>query len=148
MKSDKKYEILSFFESTVVHIIDVLGDRTTTNVQLFKFCKILFGDRFTNVYSSDDKFRLKNDQCCIINTDSHLQHGTHWLSIYKHNNSYYVFDSFGRDVHTLSKYFKHKNWINVNFERFESFKQSNCGQLAVAFLVTFDKYKTKCIGVI
>ena len=142
------YEILNNFDQCLIRIEDILSDKVTNNIQLLKLGKMLFGDRFKNVYTSDDSIRLSNNQCCIVNTDSSRQTGMHWISLYKYRDHYFVFDSFGRDVKTLSKYFKFKNWINVEHTRRESYKQSNCGQLSMTFCLIFDKYKTKCIGII
>ena len=141
-----KYQILNDFDECLIRIEDILGDKTTTNIQLLKLGKMLFGDSFKDVYKSDDNIRLKNNQCCIINTDNGV--GVHWLGIYKYRDHYYVFDSFGRDVKTLSKYFKFKKWINVEHTRRESFKQSNCGPLSLTFCLIFNRYKNKCIDII
>ena len=148
-----KYNILRDFDDYLIRIQDILSDKVTTNVQLYRLGKKLFGDRFKNVYTSDDNIRLSNNQCCIVNTDSSRQAGSHWVALYRYKSSingdhYYVFDSFGRDIKTLSKYFRFRKWINVEHIRRESYKQSNCGQLSMSYLLIFDKYKTKCIGVI
>ena len=144
---DQKYNILKDFDDCLMRIEDIIGDKTTTNIQLLILGKQLFGDRFKNVYCADDNITLSNNECCIINTDPHSKSGTHWCGLYK-CDKYYFFDSFSRDHHTLSKYWKNKRWYDVEFRRIESFKQSDCGQLSMAFLCIFSKYKTKCIGVI
>ena len=56
-----KYEILKAFDNTLMQIEDILGDKTTNNLQLFKLGKMLFGDRFVNVFCSDDNITLKNN---------------------------------------------------------------------------------------
>ena len=145
---DQKYNILKDFDDCLMRIEDIIGDKTTTNTQLLKLGKQLFGDRFKGVYCSDQNFRLKNNDCCIINTDSSKQSGTHWCGIYRYKDHHYIFDSFARDYHTLSRYFKYRHWTNVEFRRIESYKASSCGQLSLTFLLIFDKYKTKCISVI
>jgi len=148
MKVSDKYAILRSFESCLMQIEDILSDKTTNNIQLYRLGRRIFGDRFVNVFTADDNIKLHNGQFCIVNTDASNKAGLHWLAVYKHKNKYYVFDSFGRDVHKLSKYFKYKHWTNVEFNRIESYRQNNCGQLCLAWLVIFDKYKTRCIGVI
>ena len=129
-------------------MFDVIGDKVTNNIHLLKLGKKLFGEKFKAVYCADDNIRLNNDQCCIVNTDSHDKSGLHWIGLYKYRNVYYSMDSFGRDVRKLSKYFKNKPWQNFEFHRIESFKSSNCGELSMTFLIIFDKYKLKCKGVI
>ena len=126
-----KYEILKLFDNTLMQIEDLLGDKTTNNLQLFILGKMLFGDRFVNVFCSDDNITLKNNEMCVINTDPHNKPGLHWLALYKYRNVYYVFDSFGRDVKTLSKYFRYKKWFNIEFNRIESYKSSSCGELCL-----------------
>jgi len=143
-----KYQILKDFDKAYVHVCDLLGDKSTNNLQLLNFGAFLFGDKFKSVYCADDNIRLHNDQCCIVNTDPHTKSGTHWLGLYKYRNVYYVFDSFGRDVRKLSKFFKKKTWQNFEFHRIESFRSENCGVLSLTFLIIFDKYKLKCRGVI
>ena len=100
-----KYHILKEYNDCLIRIEDVLGDKLTTNFQLFKLGKMLFGDKFKNVYTSDDNIRLKNNECCTVNTDLSKQAGLHWCGLYKYKNLYFVFDSFGRDIKKISKFF-------------------------------------------
>ena len=113
MKSTDKYAILSSFESCLMQIEYILSDKTTNNIQLYRLGRRIFGDRFVNVFTADNNIKLHNGQFCILNTDAGNKAGLHWLGVYKHKNKYYVFDSFGRDVHKLSKYFKYKSMWNL-----------------------------------
>ena len=99
-----KYEILKAFDNTLMKIEDILGDKTTNNLQLYKLGKILFAERFKGVFCSDDNITLKNNEVCILNTDPHNKPGLHWLALYRYINVYYVFDPFGRNVkkHSLN----------------------------------------------
>ena len=64
-------------------IEDVIGSGTTTDVQLNNLAKRLYGAQFIGVYSADNfPKNIKNSQCYIMNTDTHVQHGTHWVSVY------------------------------------------------------------------
>ena len=143
-----KYQILKQFEDAYVYVCDIVGDNSTTNITLNKLCKKIFGNRFIGVFCADETFRLRDGECCIINTDPTYKSGVHWCSLYKYRGITYFFDSFGRHYTSLSKYWKYKRWSCVEFKRIESFKSENCGELSVSFLVIFDRYKTKCIGVI
>ena len=58
------------------------------------------------------------------------------------------FDSFGRHYTSLSKFWKRKRWSCVEFNRIEAYKSENCGELSVSFLVIFDRFKRRCLGVI
>ena len=143
-----KYQILKQFEDAYVHICDIIGDKSTTNITLNKLCKKIFENRFIGVFCSNEKFQLRDGECCIINTDPSYKSGLHWCSLYKYRGIIYFFDSFGRHYQSLSKYWKNKKWTCVEFNRIESFKSQNCGELSVTFLVIFDHFKLKCLGVI
>ena len=82
----------------------------------------------------------------IMNSDDH------WVSIYRHKNENFFYDSFGRNIHTLSPYWKHLKVVqeinNKKLERQESYNESNCGQLSLNFLILFDKYKEQILKVI
>ena len=86
---------------------------------------------------------------CIVNTDPDYKGGTHWCACYKYNNKTY--DSYGRDIKSLSKYWKHKhNWVNANADRDQSYNgESNCGTRSMAWLISAQKYKpNKIINII
>ena len=84
----------------------------------------------------------------IINNKSDRSSGEHWIAIVKYKNKIYGFDSFARAVHNLSRYWKHKAIINANHIRNQSFLSYDCGPCSIAFLITFQKYKLKCLRVI
>ena len=144
-----KYQILKDFNTSLIDIENILGtDEITTNVQLYRLGNILFGNRFKGVFTADAKFKLKNNEMCIINTDPSNKKGMHWFSIFKYKNRKYFYDSFARDYKSLSPYFKNKKWFNVKNNVDESFAGKDCGQLSMTFLVVFDKYKLKVLNVI
>ena len=51
-----KYQILKQFEDAYVHICDIIGDKSTTNITLNKLCKKIFGNRFIGVFCADETF--------------------------------------------------------------------------------------------
>ena len=133
----------------LINIEDIIGVGTTNNNQIKNLMKNLFNCRFKGVFCSDDMPNLKNYEYCIVNTDNHKQSGTHWIGAYKYKNKPFVYDSFDRNVKSLSNFWRHKhNWINASSYRRESYRDKNCGQLSCTFLLVFDKYKMKCIGLI
>ena len=141
------YHILKEYESNLMLLMDILGSSTTDNVQLAKVGIYLFGKRFRGVFPSDEMPTLQNNEMCIINTDN--KSGVHWIACYKYKNKTYVYDSYDRNVKSLSKFWKHKhNWVNANKDRDQSYGESDCGQRSLAYLILFDKYKTKIINVI
>ena len=91
---------------------------------------------------------MKNNEYCIINNKSSKLHGEHWLALIKYNDKNYIWDSFARNYKTLSPYIKNKNWINASVKQFESNNGKDCGQLSLSFIVSFDKFKIKCLGIL
>ena len=90
------YKVLKEYENNLELLEDILGNESTTDVDLLKIGILLFNNRFVGVFPSDKMKKLKNNQMCIINTDDHS--GTHWLACYIYKNKTYVYDSFDRDV--------------------------------------------------
>ena len=83
----------------------------------------------------------------IINTDN--KKGVHWIACYKYRNKIFCYDSFDRDIKTLSQFWsKNKNLINANKDRDQSCTEENCGARCVAWLISFNKHKTKVINII
>ena len=148
-RSVSKYSVKKYFDDCLIKVENKLKtDGLTSNIQLDKLGKSLFGDRYKGAVMSDQIPRLKNNEMCIINTDPSTKKGMHWIGITKHDNKIYAFDSFGRKIQKLSLNFKHKKWINVSQTAHESDYGKDCGELSMAFLMTFDKYKIKCINII
>ena len=56
-------------------IKDILGRRSTTDTQLNKLGKHIFGKLFIGVFPSDKVPKLKVNEMCIINTDDSTQPG-------------------------------------------------------------------------
>ena len=72
---------------------------------------------------------LNNNQMCITNTDDKA--GVHWVACYKYKNKTFVYDSYDRDVQSLSEHWKKEhNWVNANRCRDQSYAEQNCGQKA------------------
>ena len=135
-----KYEILKTFDEALEHVEDIIGANETNNQQLERLCRRLFGCDFLGVFPANKWPKLiLNNQMFIINNKSDRSPGEHWIACVKYNNRMYAFDSFGRNVHKLSPYWKNKVIINANHERLQSYKELNCGARAIAFLVTFKK---------
>jgi hypothetical protein len=144
-----KYNILKEYERNLMYLEDILGSKETNNIELDRLGRFLFGFRFIGVFSSDNMPVLQNNNMCIVNTDSSRKAGTHWVACYKYRNKTYVHDTFDRDVKSLSKFWKHKhNWINANSDRLQSYEEYNCGTRCLAFLISFDKWKTKILNIL
>ncbi len=151
-----KYIILKEYEENLMYIDDVLKKAgTTNNIELSRLGKGIFGELFLGVFSAD-KFPkyIRDGQMFIINNKSSKQQGQHWLSFIKssknrdHKPKLYAYDSFNRDIHKLSPYFRNKRFINANSGRDESFAERDCGQRAMSWILSFNKHGDKVINVI
>ena len=92
---------------------------------------------------------MKNNDCCIVNTDNHTRPGIHWCCLFIYQDKIYFYDSFGRDYKILSPFWYTKRWINTNKTRVDqSINEYDCGARSVAWLFTFQKYKLKCINIL
>jgi len=143
------YQILKEYEDNLMLIEDLLGAGITNNIQLDFVGHSLFGNKYLGTFSADNyPKRLHNGEMFIINNKSSKQKGEHFLAISKYKNKVYAYDSFNRDVHKLSKYWRHKSWINANLQRDQSFNEKNCGSRSLAWLISFSKHHDKIIGII
>ena len=152
-----KYKILEEYNKNLMYIYDTLKKSgTTDNYELNTLCKALFGDLFIGVFSSNEfpKYIRNNQMFIINNKSSRVQEGEHWIAFIKsdknkdHKSRLYGYDSYNRDIHKLSPYFKYKKFINANSNRDESFYEENCGERVVAFLISFFKHGEKIINII
>ena len=144
-----KFEILNFYEQSLMHIQDIIGSKITNNQQLEKLGSHLFGKKIIGVFSSDHFPKLiLNNQCFILNNKSSRSNGEHWIGFYKYNNKIYSYDTFSRPVNKLSRWWFKKNIINANHNRSQSYLEYDCGQRSLAWLVCFKKYKLKSVGII
>ena len=147
-----EYKILKEYKNNLVTLQDVLGNGSTDNTQLQSVGMFLFNSRtnkpFIGVYSADKMPLLKNNQMCIVNTDDKA--GIHWIACYKYKNKTYCYDSFDRDVKSLSKHWKNKhNWINANKDRDQSYTEDDCGQRSMCWLISAHNHlPNKIINVI
>ena len=143
-----KYEILKCYEPTLRRVEDIIGVRSTSNLIINKLC-FEFIPGFVGTFPSVLIPRMKNNECCIVNTDSHTKPGTHWCCLFKYQDKFYFYDSFARDYKKLSPFWYNKRWINTNKPCVDqSINEFDCGPRSVAWLFTFQKYKLKCINIL
>ena len=85
---DNKYTVLKYYNDVLKYIEDIiLNINETTNIQLNKFKKYISG--FIGAYSSDNIPKLKNNESCILNTQTSRQNGEHWVALIKYYNKIY-----------------------------------------------------------
>ena len=121
---------MEFYNKTLVKVEKVIGNGSTSDVQLMDLCNKLFGSRFKGVFAYDDTFELKQSEMGIVNLDKRNQPGSHWVAVVKDRKHYIVYDSFGRDIKL-----KQKNNIMTEDDPEQNINESNCGQRSVAWLV-------------
>ena len=121
---------MEFYDKVLVKIEKVIGNGSTSDVQLMDLCLKLFGQRFKGVFSIDDTFELKHGEMGIFNLDKRNMLGSHWVAVVKDKKHYIIYDSFGRDI-------KLKQKINIMTEddAEQDINEQNCGQRCVAWLV-------------
>ena len=106
-----------------------------------------FVPNYIGTYSSNNIPRMKNNECCIINTDDDKYNGTHWCCLYKYDSYFFFYDSFARDYKIISPFWKTKKWISANtIDIDQSIKEKDCA--ARCRLFTFYKFKKKCLNII
>jgi hypothetical protein len=83
--------------------------------------------------------KINSKECGIVNLDTSLGAGTHWVAYVKRGNLVEYYDSFGVAPPTeLIKYFGKAATILYNFDQHQQLNQVICGHLCLKFLY---KYK-------
>ncbi len=120
------------------------GNKTTSSHELHKIAKKMFGRKFIGVFASDQIPVMKTNQYAIVNLDTHLEPGSHWVGVVKENDKTYVYDSFGRKTFKILKELIHSgNGVILETENDpEQLRlEDDCGQRTLSFLCVYDKYK-------
>lgn len=117
-------------------------NNTSTNVELNKLGKEIFGKQFIGVYSIDTIPSYKNDKTLIFNLDTSDKPGSHWCGLYYLNDNIYIYDSFARSSKQILKNkIKNLKWIKkkykiilTNSKSDQKVSETNCGQRCLAWL--------------
>ena len=120
---------MELYNKVLVKIEKIIGNGSTSDVQLMDLCLKLFGSRFKGVFAYDDIFELKHGEMGIFNLDKKNQPGSHWCAVVKDKRHYITYDSFGRNINLK------KNNIMTEDDPEQNINESNCGQRSVAWLV-------------
>lgn len=113
------------------HISKNVHNKTTNTLELNAFKNIIPG--FKGSFPFDVRPKLRNNESVILNLDKKNKPGSHWISIIKTNNKHYIYDSLGK----YYKYSKpYKNSIFVDRDREQKYSEDNCGQRALAWILT------------
>lgn len=114
--------------------------KSLTNYDLLKYVKLLGISNFRGVFMRDKlPKRIKKNESGIVNLDDYNGDGTHWTAYIKKGKNIIYFDSYGnlRPPVELITYFysdKNRNDVNYNYNKYQNFNKTNCGQLCLKFL--------------
>jgi hypothetical protein len=121
-------------------IINSIGNKETTDVQLNALGRDLFGSKYLGTYPQD-KAPIGKTGMMIVNTDISSGSGIHWVAVYSTVKTIYVFDSYARPSSKLLKVlFRDAKTRKINIidsDRSDSEQRDNtaiCGQLSIAWL--------------
>ena len=127
-----------------------LGKGLTYDNSLTKVGKALLGDRYLGTFSVDVTLskinklaKLQPIFAFIINVDKRHEPGSHWISVVKKGDMFYIYDSFARKLPNLIPKFlktvKYK-YTHVNGKSDQYDHSENCGQRSLAVLLYGFKY--------
>ena len=72
------------------------GNKETTNIQLNKIGKNLFGNKYIGTFASDQIPVMRSGEYSIVNLDDSSKMGSHWIGLVKYKKKIFIYDSFGR----------------------------------------------------
>ena len=90
--------------------------------------------KFNGVYSRDNLPNKIKVGAYVINLDEYSDIGTHWIALWKNNNTTY-FDSFGVEhiPREIKKFIGNKNII-ANIFRIQAYDSIMCGYFCIGFI--------------
>jgi hypothetical protein len=147
-KTQKEKGVERAYDSILTQIIEPLtGRKTTYLTELNGIGRKLFGVKFKGVFPSDHIPRLNDlTPYAILNLDTSLQPGSHWVSIAKHpkKDQTLLYDSFARKgshIIPALQFSGNGRLINADRkDREQALSEENCGARALAWLVIVEKY--------
>ena len=99
--------------------MSVMGEATTSEDEIERAGKALFGGRFNGAFAADERFPEAGYS--IVNTETRQTGGAHWLAI----ANGLLYDSFGRDQSGDAE---------------QHVVQKDCGQRCLAWLCVYDEF--------
>ena len=115
-------------------------DQTTSNVELERMGRQLFGKKFHGVFASDGFPALTSRRpYAIVNTKTAASGGEHWLGVFRvpRTGRLLVYDSYGR-THTSLLRTLPPDSEDTDRDAEQSLTEKNCGQRALAWLSVVD----------
>ena len=81
--------------------------------------------------------KIRRNESGIVNLDDVDGPGTHWVAYAKRGDRAAYFDSFGnlRPSREIARYLDDGVTITYNSKAYQTYDQTNCGQLCLLFLI-------------
>jgi hypothetical protein len=137
---------MRLYNKKLNELVNMLGDRATTNIELDRVGKQMFGNKYHGTYSSDQLPSLSSRQpYCIINVDPISKGGSHWVGCCydPKRDDLLIYDSFGRStsklIPSIVKKYGQGRVVDTDQDVEQSSKESSCGHRSLSFLYAFDK---------
>lgn len=120
-------------------MIRSLPNRPLTNIDIIKCVNELNIPYFRGVFMRDVlPLKINENECGVVNLDSVLGRGTHWVCYNKRGYLVEYFDSFGNlcPPLELQNYFNSVYKVIIKYNYFPKQKENtiNCGHLCLDFL--------------
>ena len=126
--------------STIIQ--PILGVSTTTSSQLDKVGR-QFLPQFKGSHAADQIPNLNNQQCTILNLDKLGSPGSHWIGVFKSNDLYHIYDSFGRSTRQIIPSLDDLSVQDADYDAEQDINQNNCGQRCLAWLILASYWNIK-----
>ena len=130
--NEKRVE--AYYRQVLREIEQVLGNDITNSRELTELGKCLLNNKYKGTYAVDRLPKLQHGEFCIINLDRLHQPGSHWIAVYKHENKYCIYDSFGRKSNKILKSLNQLDSIDTDYDAEQMVHENNCGQRSLAWL--------------
>ena len=91
-----------------------IPDKPLTNFDLLNYIKELHIPDFRGVFMRDNLPKLPHqNECGIVNFNTSLEPGSHWVAYFKKDQNRIYFDSYGQiTLNEIQKYLKKENEID------------------------------------
>lgn len=147
-KSKSEKEVEDYYKHAVLQVEKELRTTgETSSLMLTKLGRKLFGVKYAGTYAVDKVPQLKKKSYFILNTDTSDKRGTHWVScFFNGKNTYYVYDSFGRNSSTLLPIFingvkaRSATYKDSDHDAEQDNYEANCGMRCLSWLICIEKF--------
>ena len=143
-------ECEKIYNNLLKSVIKETGFKGTTNsLELDRMGKLMFGNEWGGVFSSDTiprKGKLK--KYSITNNKPSTHMGEHWVGIVNEPSlkQYIIYDSFGRQTRRLLPTFYKKNKgkiIDTDYDKEQKKRERNCGARVLTWILFYKMYGRK-----